>query len=64
MIEKAHESKLSWDDKGWPELTCPRDGSSMGWLGSYFWLCYECKTNRIYGGVLGYILRGDYQEVT
>jgi hypothetical protein len=49
--------RLSWDSNGWPILTCPEDGSEMGWLGSIFWVCYECKLHKIKAGVMGRILR-------
>jgi hypothetical protein len=45
------------DENGWPWLPCPVDGSEMGWLGGCFWLCYKCKTHRIYGGIWGWIQR-------
>jgi hypothetical protein len=47
---------LRWDN-GWPILTCPEDGSEMGWLGGAFWLCYKCKLHRIKVGIMGRILR-------
>jgi len=50
VVDLDKDSKLRWDDNGWPELDCPECGRTMGWLGMCYWLCGKQGCNKIFGG--------------